>query len=80
MTASNISEIKRRLEISEKQIANLQNGYQSILDFIDEMEHLIQFQDKIDIPYNIEQIWNVFLNDIQNLIKVAIVLIFEITK
>lgn len=76
MTESDSRKIKRRLEASEKQIAGLLSSYRSILEFIDKMEQLVQFQDKIDIPYHPDQIWEVFLGDIQNLIRVEVCALF----
>ncbi len=57
------------IENSEKSIAMLERGYQAILEFIDQMDEISQLQDKIDITANINQIWNVFFNELQNLIK-----------
>ena len=66
MTRSDFTEIKKRLERSEDRVVNLQEGYQSILEFIDKMEQLIQFQEKVDISYNLDQVWSVFLGDIRH--------------
>ena len=57
-------------KIAEKQMYRLQKGYQSILEFMDNMEQLVQFQDKLDITSNIGEIWEVFLNEVRNLINV----------
>jgi signal transduction histidine kinase len=68
--------LKRELEECREQVAFLENGYQNILKLIDRMERLIQFQDKIDITFNINQIWTLFLNDIKNLIDIDICALF----
>lgn len=68
------------LEMSEKQIALLQKGHQAILEFIDRMEQIGQFQDKIDIPSDINQIWKVFLDDIQSLIEVEVCALFLVDE
>ncbi|MBW2084094.1 MAG: hypothetical protein JRI39_13740 [Deltaproteobacteria bacterium] len=47
--------------MSEKRITVLQKGYQAVLEFIDKMEQLGEFQEKVDIPSNINQIWKVLL-------------------
>ena len=68
------------LEMSEKQIAILQKGYQAALEFIDKIEQMGQFQDKIDVPSDIDQIWKVFLDDIQNLIEVEVCALFLVDE
>ncbi len=55
-------------EISEKKSA--------LIDLIDKIEQLGQFQDRIDFPANIRQIWRVFLNDLRNLIDVEACALF----
>ena len=57
-----------------------QKGYQSILDFIEKLESLSQFQDRVDIPYSIPQIWRVFLNDLKQLIKVEVCALFLVDE
>lgn len=80
MAESDPKKIKRRLEASEKQIAGLLGSYRSILEFIEKMEQLVQFQDKIDIPYHLDQIWGVFLGDIRNLIRVEVCALFLVEE
>ncbi len=48
-------------ESNEKTIAQLEKGYQAILEFIDQIEEISQLQDKIEITANINQIWHSFL-------------------
>lgn len=48
----------------------------ALLELIDKIEHLGQFQDRIDSPNDIHQIWNVFLADIQNLIEIDTAALF----
>lgn len=77
------AEFEKKLETSEKQVLHLQQGYQSVLEFMDKMEQLAQFQDKIDYPPNIGRIWKVFLEDIRNSIAVeacALFLVDETTR
>jgi len=71
-----MSETDKRLRKSERRIAVLQKGYEAILEFIDEMEALSQFQDKIDMPSDIEEIWKAFLDHIENLIKIEVCALF----
>jgi diguanylate cyclase (GGDEF)-like protein len=55
----------------------------ALLELIDNIERLGQFQDKIDFPTTIRQIWDTFLNEIRNLIEVevcALYLVDEITN
>ncbi|MGD9304280.1 MAG: sensor domain-containing diguanylate cyclase [Desulfobacterales bacterium] len=55
-------------EVSEKRNA--------LIDLIDKIEQLGQFQDRIDFPANIRQIWRIFLNDLRNLIDVEVCALF----
>ncbi|MBI5590618.1 MAG: hypothetical protein HY881_09065 [Deltaproteobacteria bacterium] len=64
-----MADTDNKIENAEKSIALLEMGYQAILEFIDQMDEISQLQDKIDITANINQIWAVFLHEIQNLIK-----------
>jgi len=66
--------------MGEKQIALLQKGHQAVLEFIDKMEQISQFQDKIDVPSDINQIWKVFFDDIQNLIEVEVCALFLVDE
>lgn len=80
MPESDPKKITRRLHASEKQIARLVDRYRSILEFVEKMEQLVQFQDKVDIPYHLEQIWEVFLGDIRNLIRVEVCALFLVDE
>jgi len=73
-------EIEEKSKMDEEQITLLQSGYQAILDLIDKMEQLSQFQDKIDIRSNIDQIWMTFLDDIRNLINIEICGLFQVDE
>jgi hypothetical protein len=48
----------------------------ALLELIDKIEHLGQFQDRIDFPSTIGQIWDVFLGDVRNLIEIEICALF----
>jgi signal transduction histidine kinase len=56
-------------ESNEKTIAQMEKGYQAILEFIDQIEEISQLQDKIEITANINQIWHVFFHELQNSIN-----------
>jgi signal transduction histidine kinase len=73
-------EVERKLETSEKQLAYLKQGYRSVLEFMDKMEQLAQFQDKIDFPPDIDQIWKVFLEDIRNSIALEACALFLVDE
>jgi len=66
--------------MSEKRITVLQKGYQAVLEFIDKMEQLGQFQEKVDIPSNINQIWKVLLDEIRNLVRIDICALFLVDE
>ena len=57
-------------EISEKRNA--------LVELIDKIEQLGQFQDRIDFPANIRQIWRVFFGDLKNLIEVDMCALFMV--
>lgn len=80
MARSSFAEIKEKLERTEDRIVKLQDGYQSILEFIDKMEQLIQFQEKVDIPYDFNQVWNVFLGHIQHVIDIDVCALFIVEE
>ncbi len=72
--------MEKKLEECREQVAFLEKGYQNILELIDRIERLVQFQDKIDITFNINQIWTLFLNDIKNLIDVDACALFLVDE
>ena len=48
----------------------------ALLELIDKIEHLGQFQDRIDFPSTIGQIWEVFLEDVRSLIEIEVCALF----
>lgn len=55
----------------------------ALIQLVDKIEQLGQFQDKIEFPASVQQIWEAFLNDIRNLIEVegcALFLVDETTQ
>jgi diguanylate cyclase (GGDEF)-like protein len=48
----------------------------ALLELIDKIEHLGQFQDRIDFPATIGQIWEVFLDDVRSLIEIEVCALF----
>ena len=48
----------------------------ALIELIDKIEQLGQFQDRIDFPANIRQIWRVFLGDLRNLIEIEVCALF----
>ena len=51
---------------------------EALLELIDKIEHLGQFQDRIDFPTSIGQIWEVFLDDVRNLIEIEVCALFVV--
>jgi hypothetical protein len=49
-------------------MAELVEKRSALIELIDKIEQLGQFQDRIDFPANIREIWRVFLADLKNLI------------
>ena len=58
--------------MSEKRIA--------LLELIEKIERLGQFQDRIDFPSSIKEIWNAFLTDVRNLIDIEICALFLVDE
>ena len=54
--------------MSEKRVA--------LLELIEKIERLGQFQERIDFPSSIKEIWNAFLNDVRNLIEIEVCALF----
>ena len=50
----------------------------ALLELIDKIEHMGQFQDRIDFPATIGQIWEVFLDDVRSLIKIEVCAFFVV--
>ena len=73
-------EIEGKLEASQIQLALLEQGRRSVLEFVDKMEQLVQFQDKIDIPSDIDQIWRVFQGDVRNAIAAEACALFLVDE
>lgn len=58
--------------MSEKRIA--------LLELIEKIERLGQFQDRIDFPSSIKEIWRAFLADVRNLIDIEICALFLVNE
>ena len=58
--------------MTEKRIA--------LIELIEKIERLGQFQDRIDFPSSISQIWTAFLADVQNLIEVEVCALFLVDE
>ena len=50
----------------------------ALVELVDKIEQLGQFQDRIDLPANIRKIWRVFLSDLKNLIEVDVCALFMV--
>lgn len=58
-------------------------NHSALIQLVDKIEQLGQFQDKIDFPASVQQIWVAFLEDIRNLIEVegcALFLVDELSQ
>ena len=58
--------------MSEKRIA--------LIELIEKIERLGQFQDRIDFPSSVNQIWTAFLADVQNLIEFEVCALFLVDE
>jgi diguanylate cyclase (GGDEF)-like protein len=52
----------------------------ALLELIEKIERLSQFQDRIDFPSSINEIWNAFLNDVRNLIEIDVCSLFLVDE
>ncbi len=52
----------------------------ALIELIEKIERLGQFQDRIDFPSSVNQIWTAFLADIQNLIEVEVCALFLVDE
>ena len=52
----------------------------ALLELIEKIERLGQFQDRIDVPSNIKEIWNAFLADVRNLIEIEVCALFLVDE
>ena len=64
---------------SKKSIA-LEENYQFILAFIEQMDQVGRFQNKLDITASISRIWELLLEEIQNLIETKICALFSVDQ
>ena len=53
---------------------------EALLELIENIERLGQFQDRLDFPSSINQIWKAFLVDVQNLIEIEICALFMVDE
>jgi diguanylate cyclase (GGDEF)-like protein len=58
--------------MSEKRVA--------LLELIEKMERLGQFQDRIDFPSTVKEIWDAFLADVRNLIEIEVGALFLVDE
>lgn len=65
-------ELKTTSTVKEKESA--------LLDFIDKIETLIQFQDKIPSPSELDQIWDIFHEDITSLLRITVCGLFLVNE
>jgi len=66
------------VEIQNMDVKTEKRG--ALIALIDKIEQLGQFQDRIDFPANIRQIWRVFLADLRNLIEVDVCSLFLVDE
>jgi len=52
----------------------------ALLEFIEKMEQMSKFQEKIDTPADIDHIWEVFLEEVENSIEVDVCALFIVDE
>jgi diguanylate cyclase (GGDEF)-like protein len=52
----------------------------ALLELIENIERLGQFQDRLDFPSSVNQIWKAFLVDVQNLIEIEVCALFLVDE
>jgi signal transduction histidine kinase len=75
-----LTEIKKQLAACDERIAQLEKSYHAILEFIDKIEDLFQFQDRVEISYENTQIWPVFVDEIRALTTVEVCALFLVDE
>lgn len=61
----------------------METNQSALIQLVDKIEQLGQFQDKIEFPASVQQIWEAFLEDMRNLIEVegcALLLVDDATQ
>jgi len=58
----------------------MSEGRTALLELIENIERLGQFQDRLDFPSSVAQIWNAFVADAQNLIKINVCALFLVDE
>jgi len=58
----------------------MSENQRALLEFIEKTERVNQFQDKIDTPSSMDQIWSVFLAEFKNLINVDVFALFLVDE
>ena len=58
--------------MSEKRVA--------LLELIEKIERLGQFQGRIDFPSSVKEIWHAFLADVRNLIEIEVCALFLVDE
>ena len=52
----------------------------ALIELIEKIERLGQFQERIDFPSSIKEIWNAFLADVRNLIEIEVCALFLVDE
>ena len=52
----------------------------ALLELIEKIERLSQFQDRIDFPSSVKEIWKAFLADVRNLIEIEVCALFLVDE
>ena len=52
----------------------------ALIELIENYERLGQFQERLDFPSSIKQIWDAFLVDVQNLIEIEVCAFFLVDE
>jgi len=52
----------------------------ALIELIDKIERLGQFQDRIEFPSSVKEIWNAFLADVSNLIEIEVCALFLVDE
>jgi signal transduction histidine kinase len=80
MNSSPSSKKKKRLIKKKAFRSTSQGDYQAIIEFTDKIEQLFHFQNKVEISYPIDQIWEVFLDEIKTIISIEICALFLVDE
>lgn len=79
MSSPNVDQLAEQLEQAQKKISYLEYTNQAVLDALSRLEASGEFQEKIELSYDIPQIFEVLLKEIRRLLRTEACALFTVT-